>query len=141
MKTVWHKAWRCGYERDRCRGAQKIAVYILTDKGIKSSRRHCTWDYHHYHYAHRGDCVFFNGDIEIDTGRLQTMVVENLSAEEQQKLQAVEDTMYDIEDEMKAAGLPVIKEAQVLYILALSNMPDSLILFQADRLLCRRSDG
>ena len=36
----------------------------------------------------------FNGGIEIDTDRLQTMVVENLSAEEQAKLQAVEDTMY-----------------------------------------------
>lgn len=28
----------------------------------------------------------FNGDINIDTDRLQTMVVENLSAEEQAKL-------------------------------------------------------
>ena len=64
----------------------------------------------------------FNGDIEIDTDRLQTMVVENLSAEEQQKLQAVEDTMYDIEDEMKAAGFAgKVTEAQVLYVLALSD--------------------
>lgn len=64
----------------------------------------------------------FNGDIEIDTGRLQTMVVENLSAEEQQKLQAVEDTMYAIEDEMKSAGFTgKVKEAQVLYVLALSD--------------------
>ena len=31
----------------------------------------------------------FNGDIEIDTDRLQTLVVENLSAEEKAKLQAV----------------------------------------------------
>ena len=44
----------------------------------------------------------FNGGIEIDTDRLQTMVVENLSAEEQAKLQAVEDTMYAIEDAMLA---------------------------------------
>ena len=64
----------------------------------------------------------FNGGIEIDTDRLQTMVVENLSAEEQQKLQAVEDTMYAIEDEMKAAGFTgKVKEAQVLYVLALSD--------------------
>lgn len=47
----------------------------------------------------------FNGDIEIDTDRLQTMVVENLSAEEQAKLQFVEDTMLSIESEMQAAGL------------------------------------
>ena len=46
----------------------------------------------------------FNGDIKIDTDRLQQMVVENMSAEEQAKLQFVEDTMYAIEDEMTAAG-------------------------------------
>ena len=64
----------------------------------------------------------FNGGIEIDTDRLQTMVVENLSAEEQQKQQFVEDTMYAIEDEMKAAGFTgKVKEAQVLYVLALSD--------------------
>lgn len=65
----------------------------------------------------------FNGDINIDTDRLQTMVVENLSAEEQVKLQFVEDTMYAIEDEMTAAGFDDqrVKEAQVLYVLALSD--------------------
>lgn len=65
----------------------------------------------------------FNGDIEIDTDRLQTLVVENLSAEEKAKLQAVEYTMYAIENEMKAAGFTAekVKEAQVLYVLALSD--------------------
>lgn len=64
----------------------------------------------------------FNGSIDIDTDRLQTMVVENLSAEEQAKLQFVEDTMYAIEDEMTAAGFAGrVKEAQVLYTLALSD--------------------
>lgn len=64
----------------------------------------------------------FNGDIEIDTDRLQTMVVENLSAEEQAKLQFVEDTMLSIESEMQAAGFGGrVKEAQVLYVLALSD--------------------
>lgn len=67
----------------------------------------------------------FNGSIEIDTDRLQTMVIENLSAEEQAKLQAVEDTMYAIEDAMVAAGFPArVKEAQVLYVLALSDFAD-----------------
>lgn len=65
----------------------------------------------------------FNGDIEIDADRLQTLVVENLSAEEKAKLQAVEYTMYAIENEMKAAGFTAekAKEAQVLYVLALSD--------------------
>lgn len=63
---------------------------------------------------------FFDGDIEIDTDRLQAMVIENLSAEEKAKLQSVEDTMYEIEASMQAAGFSGrIKEAQVLYVLAL----------------------
>lgn len=70
----------------------------------------------------------FNGEIEIDTNELQQMVVQNMSAEEQTKLQAVEDTMCAIEDEMTAAGFTGrAKEAQVLYVLALSdhaNEPD-----------------
>lgn len=64
----------------------------------------------------------FNGSIDIDTDRLQQMVVENLSAEEQAKLQFIETTMTDIETSMKNAGFTGrVKEAQVLYILALSD--------------------
>ena len=64
----------------------------------------------------------FNGGIDLDTDRLQQMVVENLSAEEQAKLQLVEDTMLSIESEMKAAGFSGrVKEAQVLYALILSE--------------------
>lgn len=64
----------------------------------------------------------FNGDINIDTDRLQQLVIENLSAEEQAELQFVEDTMYGIEDAMIAAGFPSrVTEAQVLYALALSD--------------------
>lgn len=64
----------------------------------------------------------FNGGIDLDTDRLQQMVVENLSAEEQAKLQLVEDTMLSIESEMKAAGFRGrVKEAQVLYALVLSE--------------------
>ena len=63
-----------------------------------------------------------NGEIRIDTDRLQQMVVENLSAEEQAKLQLVEDTMLGIEEKMNAAGfIGRAKEAQVLYVLALSD--------------------
>lgn len=66
--------------------------------------------------------AIFNGYVSIDTNRLQQMVVENLSEEEKAKLQFVEDTMYGIEDEMKAAGFGSrVKEAQVLYVLALSD--------------------
>lgn len=64
----------------------------------------------------------FNGNIAIDTDRLQTKVVQNLSAEEKSKLQFVEDTMNSIDEKMKAAGFNGrIKEAQVLYVLVLSD--------------------
>ena len=62
----------------------------------------------------------FNSDINIDTDRLQTMVVQNLSAEEKVKLRFVEDTMNSIDDKMKSTGFNGrVKEAQVLYVLAL----------------------
>ena len=77
----------------------------------------------------------FNGDIEIDTDRLQALVVENLSAEEKAKLQAVEDTMKAIESAMTEKGFTAerTKEAQVLYTLALydyakaDNFVDTLV--------------
>lgn len=64
----------------------------------------------------------FNGGIKLDTEKLQQMITENLSAADQAMLQQVEDTMYAIENEMTAAGFTGrIKEAQVLYILALED--------------------
>lgn len=42
--------------------------------------------------------ALFNGTINIDTDRLVTLVVQNLSVEEIARLQAVENTMYAIED-------------------------------------------
>lgn len=65
----------------------------------------------------------FNGNLNIDTGRLQQYVVENLSDEEKEKLQFVEDTMHGIEAAMTEAGYTAQqgKEAQVLYALALSG--------------------
>lgn len=65
----------------------------------------------------------FNGEFEIDTDRLQQLVVENMSAEQKAKLQFVENTMYAIEDGILGAGFPAkrVKEAQVLFVLALSE--------------------
>ena len=71
----------------------------------------------------------FNSGVEIDWDRLQTVVEENLSDAEIQRLQLVEDTMHAIETEMAEAELDAhcVLEAQVLYTLALSeyaNEPD-----------------
>ena len=61
--------------------------------------------------------------MEIDADRMQEMIVQNLSAEEQAMLQGIEDTMYGIEDGMTEAGYgnQRVTEAQVLYVLALSS--------------------
>lgn len=102
---------------------KKMAVYILTDKkALKTVGGIVLGIIIIIVMPIVAVVSIFNGDLNIDTDRLQAMVVENLSAEEQAKLQLVEDTMYAIEDEMKAAGYGGrVKEAQVLYVLALSD--------------------
>lgn len=102
---------------------KKVAVYILTDKkALKTVLGIVIGIIIIIIMPIVAIVSIFNGNIEIDTDRLQTMVVENLSAEEQAKLQFVEDTMYVIETAMKDAGhTGRIKEAQVLYVLALSD--------------------
>lgn len=71
----------------------------------------------------------FNGNINLDSDRLQEMVIENFSEEDLAKLQTVDSTSTAIECQMTAAGFTAdrIKEAQILYLLALSgkaNEPD-----------------
>lgn len=70
----------------------------------------------------------FQGTLEIDTERLQEMVLENLSAEVREKLLAAEGTLLEIERAMTAAGFPArTDEAHALYLFALSdyaNEPD-----------------
>lgn len=103
---------------------KKIAVAVLTDKKLRRTVLGIVLGVIIIIIMPVAAVIsLFNGDIEIDTDRLQTLVVENLSAEEKAKLQAVEDTMYAIENEMKAAGFTAekAKEAQVLYVLALSD--------------------
>lgn len=102
---------------------KKIAVYILTDKkALKTVLGIVLGIIIIIVMPVAAVLGIFNGDIEIDTDRLQQMVVENLSAEEQEKLQLVEDTMNSLDTEMKNAGFTArIKDAQVLYVLALSE--------------------
>lgn len=66
---------------------------------------------------------FFSGNIELDTSGIKESVISSLTAEEQAKLQFVEDTMYNIDLAMTDAGHSEnqIKEAQILYVLGLSD--------------------
>ena len=64
----------------------------------------------------------FSGDMNIDTDRLQQMITESLTSEEEDNLKFIEDTMLTLDEKMIAAGFPNrVKEAQVLYVLALSD--------------------
>ena len=64
----------------------------------------------------------FSGDMNIDTDRLQQMITESLTSEEEDNLKFIEDTMLTLDEKMTAAGFPDrVKEAQVLYVLALSE--------------------
>ena len=102
---------------------KKIAVYILTDKkALKTAVGIILGVIIIIIMPIVAVVSVFNGNINIDTDRLQTMVVQNLSAEERAKLQFVEDMMNSIDNKMTAAGFTGrVKEAQVLYVLALSD--------------------
>ena len=64
----------------------------------------------------------FSGDMNIDTDRLQQMITESLTSEEEDNLKFIEDTMLSIDKKMTDAGFhDRVKEAQVLYVLALSD--------------------
>ena len=64
----------------------------------------------------------FSGDMNIDTDRLQQMITESLTSEEEDNLKFIEDTMLTLDEKMTAAGFPDrVEEAQVLYVLALSD--------------------
>ncbi len=67
--------------------------------------------------------AIFSSGFNFDSGRLQAIVVEDLSAQEQELLQGIEDLMNEIEAAMLEAGFDIqrAKEAQVLYVLALSS--------------------
>lgn len=66
---------------------------------------------------------FFSGNIELDTSGIEESVISNLTAEEQARLQFLEDTMNNIASSMTDAGHSdnQIKEAQILYVLGLSD--------------------
>lgn len=64
----------------------------------------------------------FSGDMNIDTNRLQQMITESLTSEEEDNLKFIEDTMLTLDKKMTDAGFhDRVKEAQVLYVLALSD--------------------
>ena len=62
----------------------------------------------------------FSGTLELDVAALQEQIAENMSDSDRQMLQEVEDNMNAIQTALREADMASrVKEAQVLYILAL----------------------
>ena len=104
--------------------AKKVIVYILTDEKALKVVLGIVLGIIIIILLPLGVIIgVLNGNVEIDADRMQEMIVQNLSAEEQAMLQGIEDTMYGIEDGMTEAGYgnQRVTEAQVLYVLALSS--------------------
>lgn len=104
--------------------AKKVIVYILTDEKALKVVLGIVLGIIIIILLPLGVIIgVLNGDVEIDPDRMQEMIVQNLSSEEQAMLQGIEDTMYGIEDGMTNAGYgnQRVTEAQVLYVLALSS--------------------
>ena len=49
----------------------------------------------------------FSGDMNIDTDRLQQMITESLTSEEEDNLKFIEDTMLTLDEKMTDAGFHV----------------------------------
>ena len=67
--------------------------------------------------------AIFSSDVEFDAPSVHTHIEESMSEEEEARLHRVEDLMNQIEDNMTESGFGQqrVKEAQVLYTLALSD--------------------
>lgn len=67
--------------------------------------------------------ALFNGDIDLNTERLQQMVIENMPSEERNELQHVQDTVTAITAAMTEAGFTGTRltEAHMIYTTALSS--------------------
>lgn len=64
----------------------------------------------------------FNGSMDIDTDKLNQSIQENISAEQMENLQLINDTMTEIENQLKSKKLPNYNtQAEVIYLFSLSD--------------------
>ncbi len=64
----------------------------------------------------------FNGSMELDTDKLNQSIQENISAEQMENLQLINDTMTEVENQLKSKKLSGYNtQAEVIYLLSLSD--------------------
>lgn len=62
----------------------------------------------------------FNGDVDIDYGRLDEIIVENMDESDRKNLELSESVLAELETKMTEAGFESrVQEAQTLYLLGL----------------------
>ena len=68
----------------------------------------------------------FNGDMNIDTNALTQRIEENLSAEQMENLQLINDTMTEVEKQLDKKKLSSYKtHAEVIYLFSLSDKSEN----------------
>lgn len=64
----------------------------------------------------------FNGSMDIDTDKLSQSIQENISAEQMKNLQLINDTMTEVENQLKSKKLSDCNtQAEVIYLFSLSD--------------------
>ena len=64
----------------------------------------------------------FNGSMDIDTDKLNQSIQENISAEQMENLQLINDTMTEVENKLKSKKLSDCNtQAEVIYLFSLSD--------------------
>ncbi len=65
---------------------------------------------------------FFNGSMDIDTDKLNQSIQENISAEQMENLQLINDTMTEVENQLKSKKMSDCNtQAEVIYLFSLSD--------------------
>lgn len=59
---------------------------------------------------------FFNGSMDIDTDKLNQSIQENISAEQMENLQLINDTMTEIENQLKSKKMSDYQMSESLLI-------------------------
>ena len=64
----------------------------------------------------------FNGSMDIDTDKLGKSIQENISAEQMENLQLINNTMTEVENQLKSKKLSDYNtQAEVIYLFSLSD--------------------
>ena len=101
---------------------KKIAVALLTDKKIKTIGGIIIGIIIIVVMPIVAVVSVFNGSMDIDTDKLNQSIQANISAEQMENLQLINDTMTEVENQLKNKKLSDYNtQAEVIYLFSLSD--------------------